>query len=350
METLKMLAPAMLNGKNVKNRIIRSATNDHLGNPDGTVSDAEIEMYETLASNNIGTIITGHLSVSPNLNLRADEMQLSIGDDRFIDGLTRIPTIIHKYDALAIAQISLAGPSGMNPFDFNTLTTEQMQLIRDWFIEAAVRAQKAGFDGVQLHCAHFYFMQAILCTDMNHRTDQYGGSPENCVRFVKEIAEGIRAGCGEKFILMAKLNAHNTLSENNDFALLHFYCAQLFEVGANLFEISGRDFINQPKEASLYYIDAVAYLKEKSPDFVVSIVGGIYGVDGIEEALKIADFVSMSRALLTQPELITMIVKDHIQRSRCIRCNQCFKIFSTKYKRCIFGPVIPQLQKNFELL
>ncbi|MDE5806950.1 MAG: hypothetical protein K2H76_02455, partial [Muribaculaceae bacterium] len=84
MENLKMFTPGKIGKKKVKNRIIRSATNDHLGNRDGSVSEEEISMYDSLARNDVGTIITGHLSVSPDLNYRADEVQLSIGDDRYI--------------------------------------------------------------------------------------------------------------------------------------------------------------------------------------------------------------------------------------------------------------------------
>ena len=218
-----MFSTARLKHLTAKNRIIRSATNDHLGNPDGTVSDEEITMYDTLAANDVGTIITGHLSVSPDLDYRADEMQLCIGDDRFIEGLSQIPAKIHEYGAIAIAQISLAGPKGLTPFDFNTLSTEKMQEIRDWFISAAVRAKKTGFDGVQVHVAHWYFLQAVVNINLNHRTDLYGGSPENCIRLPKEIIAGIREACGDDFILMVKVNAHNS-NDKDDYNLLTFYC------------------------------------------------------------------------------------------------------------------------------
>ncbi len=77
----KMFTPCRVGKHVAKNRIIRSATNDHLGNRDGSVSDEEIAMYDSLARNEIGTIITGHLSVSPDLSYRADEVQLCIGND-----------------------------------------------------------------------------------------------------------------------------------------------------------------------------------------------------------------------------------------------------------------------------
>ncbi len=330
-----------------KNRIIRSATNDHLGNIDGTVSDAEITMYDTLASNNIGTIITGHMSVAPDLTLRADEAQLSIGDDSFIPGLRRIATKIHEYDSIALAQISLAGPKGLNPFDFNTLTTTEMEQIRDWFIAAARRAEESGFDGVQVHLAHWYLLQAVLNVDINHRTDKYGGSDENCLRLPLEIVEGIRKSCHKDFILTVKMNAHNTLSGENDGDLLAYYATGLTEAGADLVELSGADFSRKDRKAELYYLEEARKLKNRHPEIKMSLVGGIFSKDTIEKALEVTEFASLSRTLLTQPDFITRMKKGEESKSRCIHCNKCFEIFATKYERCVFGPVIPKLEETF---
>ncbi len=347
MNTYKMFTPGTINGLQTKNRIIRSATNDHLGNPDGSVSDAEIEMYDALGCNEVGTVITGHMSVSPDLAYRADEMQTCIGDDRYLEGLTRIPAKLHEYGALAIAQLSLAGPKGLTPFDFNDLTTKEMEHIRDLFIAAAFRAMKAGFDGVQIHIAHWYLLQAVVNVDINKRTDKYGGSSENCIRLPKEIVEGIRNECGPDFIIMVKLNAHNTLAAVDDYPLLSNYCKTLVDAGVNLVEISGADFARKARTDSLYYLDAVKYLKEQYPEITLSLVGGIFSKDTIEKALDVTDFASMSRALLTQPDFVTKLHEEDLEKSRCLHCNKCFEIFKTKYERCVFGPVLPKLKESF---
>ena len=347
MESDKMFSGATINRRKVKNRIIRSATNDHLGNPDGTVSDAEIEMYDSLARNEVGTIITGHLSVSPDLKYRADEMQLSIGDDSYLPGLSRIPAKIHEYDAVAVAQLSLAGPKGITPFDFNLLATEKMEEIKGWFVKAALRAKEAGFDGVQIHIAHWYLLQAVVNVDINKRKDKFGGSPENCIRLPKEIVEGIRKECGEDFIIMVKMNAHNTAAAENDYDLLAYYCGVLAEVGVNLVEISGVDFTKKSRTDSLYYLEAAKYLKNVMPELPISLVGGIYSKETIDTALETTDFVSLSRALLTQPDFITSLREGAVLKSRCLHCNKCFEIFSKKYERCVFGPVLPQLEHSF---
>lgn len=342
-----MFTPHKIGSKTAKNRIIRSATNDHLGNPDGSVSDAEIDMYDALGRNEVGTIITGHLSVSPALNLRADEVQLSIGDDRYVDGLSRIARKIHEYDSLAIAQISLAGPKGLNPFDFNGLSTQEMEQIRDWFVIAAKRAQKAAFDGVQIHLAHWYLLQAVLNIDINKRTDRYGGSPEKCLRLPLEIAEGIRKECGPQFLLMIKINAHNTDSGENDSDLLAYYASRLWNAGVDLVELSGVDFNRKDRKAELYYLEEARKLKESHPEIAMSLVGGIFSRDTIEKALDVTEFVSLSRALLTQPDFVSRLKAGEALKSRCLHCNKCFEIFATKYERCVFGPVLPKLEETF---
>ncbi len=343
----KAFMPLEIKGKRAKNRFIRSAVNDHLGNLDGSVSDAEIEMYDTLGRGEIGVVITGHMSVSPSLDYRADIAQLSIGDEDKIEGLKRIADKIHEYESLAIAQISLAGPKGLTPFDYNELSTEQMEEIRDWFIKAAIRAKKAGFDGVQIHIAHWYFLQAVCTTDLNHRGDQYGGSPENQIRLPREIVEGIVVACGKDFIIMAKMNAHNTLDGVDDYEILIDYVRELVGAGLDLVEVSGRDFTQKGRKDQLYYLDAVRELRKKFPNLLLSPVGGIYTKEAIEEALTISDFVSLGRTLLTQPDFIIQLKNGSIDHSRCLHCNKCFEIFSTKYERCVFGPINPKLVETF---
>lgn len=343
----KAFSPYVLKGKTIKNRFLRSAVNDHLGNPDGTVSEAEIELYDALGRGSIGIVITGHMSVSPDLQYRADIVQLSIGDDSKIEGLRSIAHKIHEYGSLAIAQISLAGPKGLNPFDFNELSTEEMEEIGRWFVEGAVRARRAGFDGVQIHIAHWYLLQAVVNVGLNHRTDKYGGSIENLIRLPREIAEGIREKCGDDFIVMVKMNAHNTSSGIDDYDILVRYVDLLRKAGVDLVEISGYDFAKKDRKAELYYIDAVKLLRKSFPDLPLSLVGGIYNRESIDKALEVTDFVSLGRALLTQPDFINRLESGEIEKSRCVHCNKCFEIFATKYKRCVFGEVLPKLEETF---
>ncbi len=342
-----IFSPIDINGLKAKNRIIRSATNDHLGNRDATVSDAEIEMYDALCRGDIGTIITGHLSVDPDIRNRADIVQLSAGDDSKIDGLRRIADKIHEYGALAVAQISHAGPRGLNPFDFNDLTTDQMDAIATMFVDAAVRVRKSGFDAVQIHAAHWYLFASVLNADLNRRTDRYGGDAAGRVSIVADIIREIRRRCGADFGIFVKINAHNTLPGVDDEDMLIEYARILRDAGMDLLEVSGMSFAKQPRDASCYFIDAASAVKRALPDLTVSLVGGIYSRETIERTLAAVDMASMSRTLLTQPDYLLKLRDEDLQKSRCIRCNKCFEIFATKYERCIFGPVNPKLEETF---
>ncbi len=143
------------------------------------------------------------------------------------------------------------------------------------------------------------------------------------------------------------MNAHNTLAAVDDYPLLADYCKTLVDAGVNLVEISGADFARKTRTDTLYYLDAVSYLKERFPDMTLSLVGGIFSKETIEKALEITGFASMSRALLTQPDFITKLREGELDKSRCLHCNKCFEVFKTKYERCVFGPVLLKLKESF---
>ena len=329
-----------------KNRIIRSATNDHLCNRDATISDAQIDMYEQLASHDVGTIITGHMSIVPDIAMRADEVQPSIGDDSKIEGLSRIPAKIHEYGGLAVAQISHAGPRGMVPVDINTMDAAEFRQIEQWFVDAAVRAQRAGFDAVEVHAAHWYLLATMLNSDLNKRADGYNGSDERRIAIVCRIVEAIRQAC-PGLAVFVKINAHNTLEGIDDTGMLVNYAKALYEAGIDLLDVSGMSFTKQPRDAECYFLDSARAVKEALPELNVALVGGIYSRATIDRALKSVDMVAMGRTLLTQPDFVTRLKNGELERSRCIRCNQCFKLYKTKFERCIFGPVNPKLRQTF---
>lgn len=344
---MKAFQPISIAGLTAKNRIVRSATNDHLGNPDGSVSDAQIAMYDALASNDVGTIITGHISVSPRLDMRADAVQTAIGDDSYIPGLSRIADKIHQYGALAVAQLSMAGPRGLNPFDFNSSTKEELLEIKDHFVAAARRAKAAGFDAVQIHAAHWYLLATMLNADLNTRSDEYGVDNQGRVRLTRQIIEEIKHAMGDDLAIFVKLNAHNTRKAVDDEHMLVEYARILHDAGASLVEVSGMSFSKMSRNEECYFIDAAKKVKEAIPSLTVSLVGGIFSRETINRALEAVDMASLARTLLTQPDFITRLKAGELDKSRCIRCNKCFEVFATKYERCIFGPVNPKLEENF---
>src|SRR4029079_8278737 len=97
-------------------------------------------------------------------------------------------------------------PSDNEETGARAMTLDEVKRCRDDFIAAALRCQRAGFDGVELHGAHGYLICEFLSAEINHRTDAYGGSPENRARLLNEMVDGVRAECGEGFSLGVRLS------------------------------------------------------------------------------------------------------------------------------------------------
>lgn len=330
-------APLKLAHMQLKNRVVRSATHSFLPSKDGYMTDAEYTMYETLAKNNVGLIITGHCCVDP-LG-RANPEQVNIYNDSYIDQFKKAVAIAHDHGALFMPEISHAGPRAIDVEDLadvsarplkknrhaRALTLAEIHAIEQNFIAAAQRLQKAGVDGVQLHAAHSYLLSRFIDPTFNQRTDEYGGSLENRFRIVATIIKGIKAACGAEFPVSFKINL-DTKDENH--AGYHEDMIQILqwakELGVEFVELSGVDFINQPKTATLYYLDEAKKLKAAVSEMPVALVGGVRSREDMEKVLSSGmELVSLSRALIAEPDFITKIL-DKDEKSICVSCCRCF--------------------------
>ena len=151
----------------LKNRVWRSATWMALS-PDGKVSEELIDVYREYARGQVATIITGLTSVSPY-----DEDLwggVKFWDDSDLEGHRRLTDAIHAEGSLIYMQTAMVDD------DVNGWDTERIREIVSQFGDAAARAEKSGYDGVQIHAAHFFFLSKFISPAVNRRTDSYGGS------------------------------------------------------------------------------------------------------------------------------------------------------------------------------
>lgn len=208
----------------LKNRIVMPGMSTNLASSNGEVTDTQIRYYEERAKGGTGLIITEFTTIDYELGKGAVN-QLRIDDDRFITGFHRLANAVHKYGAKIFVQLHHAGrqsdslltggkqivaPSpvtceaiGEEPRELTT--TEVKDLIQK-FIMAAYRCKLAGIDGVELHGAHGYLINQFLNPYTNLRTDEYGGSFENRIRFLEEIVRGIKKVCEEDFPVTVRLS------------------------------------------------------------------------------------------------------------------------------------------------
>lgn len=194
-----LFEPYKIGNLPLKNRLVMLPTVTNLAR-DGFVSDREIAYYDR-RSRDVSLVIVGASYVNKLGKFFVN--QLGIDDDEKIAGLARLAQVIHKNGAKAGIQLAMHNPK-YNPVDFSK---EQVRGFVEDFARAAARAKEAGFDLVELHFAHGWFVNQFLSPDVNRRTDEYGGSFEGRTRFALEILQTVKAEVPDIAVL-CRINVH----------------------------------------------------------------------------------------------------------------------------------------------
>lgn len=337
--------PMWLGNLQLRNRLVRSATRDGVENEDGTVSGRQLEIMHTLASHEVGMIISGHFYIHPQG--QASASQNGIYDGRFLPGIRRMVEAVHAEEGCIIAQINHAGGNAdveepVAPSErvyskgrlARELTHEEMNEICECFAEGASRAYQAGFDGVQIHMAHDYLLSEFLTPMMNLRTDEYGGSAENRFRFCGEIIEAVRRATSESFPILVKINSNVQANDHQYEEDLLYYLKQMEALGVAAVELSGCDFTKKTASQRTYYLERAARM-QKETEMPLILVGGVRSLQDIAKVLDSGiRMVALSRPLICQGDLISRLLSG--ERARCTGCNQCFTLPRTRGIRCMF--------------
>ncbi|MFN3911309.1 NADH:flavin oxidoreductase [Hyphomonas sp.] len=205
-------------GPALKNRFMLAPLTNLQSHADGTLSDDEFRWLTLRAEGGFGLTMTcaAHVQAAG----QGFPGQLGIFDDKHIAGLSRLAAALNAEGTHSVVQLHHAGmrspkkligeaphcPSANEEFGARAMSRDEVLASRDAFIAAAVRAEKAGFHGAELHGAHGYLICQFLSADVNQRDDEYGGSFENRARFLYECIEGVRAECGKDFSLGVRLS------------------------------------------------------------------------------------------------------------------------------------------------
>ena len=337
--------PGRLGPVELRNRTIRSATNEHLSQPDGQLTQAWAETLAELARNEVGLVITGHLCV--DRTQRADEGQpvLDSQTDRTL--LAQAAEEVHRAGGRIAAQLSHSGKKAMEavngrpakaPEDFSP---EELDRLVEQFRLGGQLCREAGFDAVQIHTAHGYLLSNFLNPAENLRTDQYGGSLENRFRLVGRILQAVREACGPEMALLVKADCNGCGDLRR---LLELYQ----EADVDGVELSGVDFAARAGEKSPFYLQEALRAMD-GIQVPLSLVGGIFDLETAEAVLEQGfSFVSFSRTLICQPDFIARMKRGAQTKSACLACNGCYQIYRRRPVRCVqHKDPIPQLEKVF---
>jgi 2,4-dienoyl-CoA reductase-like NADH-dependent reductase (Old Yellow Enzyme family) len=335
----------------VKNRFVRSATWENMTTQDGHLTLKLFDIYGELAQSEVGLIITGYANVvkeeQPNHGM------MGIYDDSFIDGYKNLTELVHSLGSKIIMQVAYGGtkttynvgkrliyaPSEIAEKNTNVvgkaMTKEEIVYIENAFADAAKRVKESGFDGVEIHAAHTYLINQFLSPYYNKRTDEYGGSLENRMRFLIEMYYKIREKVGNDFTVIVKLTSSEFFEGGLTFDETRTICKKLEVIGVDALDITGNihakaktmidevfDGYQLQKEG--YFVE---YAKVISNEVNIPIitVGGFKDINIIERILNESDigFFGISRPLLAEPDLIKRWKEGDKKKAICISCSKC---------------------------
>lgn len=349
-----------LAGMELKNRFIRSATYDGVADENGHMTEELFQVYENLLKGGVGTIITGLTYVSDMEEPIPGQM--GIYDDSFIEEYKKLTEVSHRYDAKIILQIAclgsqtslgtngkvMWGPSAIQDLFYKTtpqeMSTQDILFVQAAFADAALRAKKAGFDGVQMHGAHGYLLSKFLTPYYNRRTDGYGGSIENRARMVLETYQAIREKVGPEYPVLIKINCEDFMEQGMTFADCQYVCNKLAEFGIDALELSGGSGSSRPGEGTVRIITAEqeAYFKSYASQIAneinvpVILVGGNRNFAALTDTLNqtAIEYIALCRPLICESDLVNRWMADELSIAKCISCNKCFRHGGTI---CVFN-------------
>lgn len=307
----------------LRNRLWRSATWLGLADTDGRVTTPIVETYRSLAAGGVGLIVTGLTSIASDDASIGGECKFY--DDSFIEGHCLLTEAVHRQGCPILLQTAMVD----GPID--TLTTLQVDQLVEAFGHAAQRAEKAGYDGVQIHAAHFFYLSKFISPLFNHRADRYAGA-----HILPAILAAMRSHTSDDFIVTMKINCSDEFP--GGLTQQGFLEACRLVEGVDAIEVSANGTSRQGIRAGANegsFLSAATALAT-TLDVPVALVGGLRSVDFINQVLDNTNisFVSLSRPLVCEPDLPNRWLQGNAAPSRCISCNSCYR---TPGHQCVFN-------------
>ena len=314
-----------LKNKELKNRVFRSATYLNLAKDTGEINSEIISVYREYAKGQIGGIITGIATVHPE-DEKVDGM-LEFHNDTLAAKHIELTEAVHEEGSLIFLQIGIVDLHTHGLETVTNIPKEEINKLTDLFKDAAIRAENAGYDGVQIHAAHFLFLSKFISPLYNNRSDEYGQNSNS--KILIDILGKIKSVVSEDFIISIKINCSDFMEGGlmeEDFISI---CKVLNENGMDLFEVSGNSPsrpIIQDASNEAYFKDSGVKLKNEI-DAPIILTGGHRSIENMERILNETDieYLGISRPFLYEPHLIRRWSNNNLKPSKCISYNFCYK-------------------------
>ncbi len=344
----KLLEPARMGSIKLDNRIVMAPMGSLNCDSNGYITDNALAFYSSQAKGRMGMIIVECTATDNDLS-RGEDNVMCLYENGQITGMARLASAIHDQGVRAVLQLchighqlSLAdkkeslGPStmyemqgGIRPFPIRGLTIGEINQIIDDFAQAAWRAKMAGFDGIEIHGAIGHLINMFCSPQYNHRTDKYGGSPENRIRFMVEIIEACQKKCGKTFPIIGRICGDSFDPKDISLEEGIIHAKALEKTGIVALHLVGGDsnnvrVINAQYDKRGDYIPIAKAMKEAGLRVPIILDGGFTTPELAEQVLEegTADFIGIGRPALADPAWAVKLKEGRPgDIVPCIRCT-----------------------------
>lgn len=400
----ELFEKTVINGMELKNRLVRSATYENMADADGFPKQNLFQLYTKLARGGVGLIITGMAFVSPDGKISPAGM-LGIDRDEHIPAYQELTRMVHEQGARIAMQIAHCGrqvivhdkahhplaPSAVRDMSSfvkpKAMHEKDIERIIEAFGQSARRGKEGGFDAVQLHAAHGYLISQFLCPHTNRRRDQWGGSLENRMRFLREIYLRCRQEVGSDYPILVKISAYDYMKKGVKLEEGIEMCRILSDLGFDGIEVScgiqedgisvlrgdvpfdailddinlmqlkgwqkqlvrrfGPKFIKAVPYSPAYNLEAARLIKQEV-HVPVFVVGGLTEPTLMQAIVESgdADYISLCRSLIIDPSFPQKIRKGSQKNAACVHCNLCIFYTQMEPLRCYHGKRITAVKED----
>ncbi|AKI00843.1 NADH:flavin oxidoreductase [Hoeflea sp. IMCC20628] len=309
-------------GTVLKNRIVKSAMSDSLGDGRGNPTEAQFRLYERWAEGGVAVSIIGEVQGDPHFAEKPGNLVLDASSDAAtFKALAQRGSAngtglwLQLGQAGAMAHPPISTPKGPSALDLPgltcaALTLDEVRSLPAEFARTASLAKNLGFGGVQIHAAHGFLLSQFLSPLFNHRDDDYGGSIANRMRLLLESIDAVRSAVGPLFPLAVKLNSSDQLQGGLEAEDALKVVAALDQTGIDLIDISGGTYFPGARSASdsagggPYFVDFARRARPLTK-IPLMVTGGFKTLQQATDAVSegIADVIGLARALALDPAL-----------------------------------------------
>ncbi|WP_172623353.1 oxidoreductase [Arabiibacter massiliensis] len=343
-----LMKPGSIGRWDLPNRIVMAPMGTLNADKDGYITDRSIKFYAEQAKGRMGLIVVECTFIDEVASKGEENSQMLTRDDQ-ITGMARLASAIKDCGVKAVLQLNHMGkqialtdrpswgPSTMNelmggvmPFPIRGMSKAEIKQCERDFAKAAWRAKMAGFDGVEIHGSINHLIAMFCSPFYNHRDDEYGGSPENRVRFYREIVEEVQKECGKGFPIIARLAGDEYSPDGLTMEEGIAQAKILEKTGVVCFHIVGGDYrnvrcINAQYDKRGDFIEIARGFKEAGIELPIILDGGFTTPDFAERALAegACDFIGLGRPIIADPLWAVKIAEGRPEDIvPCIRCTK----------------------------